>query len=123
MSKSCRTYWNGLSSENEGLWTEIEGSDGKISFLTLSIDEKSGDYTRLTKFKPGADTKIFGGKSHNYPEEVYIVQGNLFDFAFNRLLVAGDYASRPPGEIHGPFKTEVGCLVLEVSFPSQSVSQ
>ena len=33
----------------------------------------------------------------------------------------GDYASRPPGEIHGSFKTDVGCLVLEISSPSQSI--
>jgi hypothetical protein len=32
----------------------------------------------------------------------------------------GDYASRPPGEPHGPFRTNEGCLVLEVSFPSQA---
>jgi hypothetical protein len=70
---------------------------------------------------PGADTTKVGGKSHDYPEEVYIVQGDLFDFAFNRLLKAGEYASRPPGELHGPFKTEVGCLVLEVSYPSQKL--
>jgi hypothetical protein len=34
----------------------------------------------------------------------------------DRWLKAGDYASRPPGELHGPFKTDVGCVVLEVSF-------
>jgi len=32
----------------------------------------------------------------------------------------GDYASRPPGELHGPFRTEDGCLVLEISYPSRS---
>ncbi|MFT5396809.1 MAG: hypothetical protein ACI85N_002016 [Gammaproteobacteria bacterium] len=33
--------------------------------LTLSIDEESGDYTRLTRFKAGANTQAFGGKSHD----------------------------------------------------------
>jgi len=33
----------------------------------------------------------------------------------------GDYASRPPGEAHGPFRTDEGCLVLEMSYPSQTV--
>jgi hypothetical protein len=33
---------------------------------------------------------------------------------------SGDYASRPPGEPHGPFRTDEGCLVLEISFPSQT---
>lgn len=27
-------------------------------------------------------------------------------------------ASRPPHEMHGPFRTETGCVVLEVSFPN-----
>jgi hypothetical protein len=58
--------------------------------------------TRLTRFLPGADTTAFGGKSHAYPEEVFIVSGRLYDRAFDLWLEAGHYASRPPGEMHGP---------------------
>lgn len=89
--------------------------------LTLAIDPKTGDYTRLTRFAPGTDTKPFGSKSHDYPEEVFIVEGRLYDAAFDRWLTKGDYASRPPGEEHGPFRTVEACLVLEMSYPSQSV--
>jgi len=32
----------------------------------------------------------------------------------------GHYASRPPGELHDPLK-DVGCAVLEVSFPGRVV--
>ena len=60
-----------------------------------------------------------GGKTHPYPEEVFIVSGRLYDEAFDLWLETGHYASRPPGELHGPFKTDVGCVVLEVSFPSR----
>jgi hypothetical protein len=91
--------------------------------LTLAIDEQTGDYTRLTRFAPGADTSAFGSKSHDYPEEVFIVEGSLYDAAFDRWLYKGDYASRPPGEAHGPFRTDEGCLVLEMSYPSQSVKR
>lgn len=45
------------------------------------------------------------------------MEGSLYDVAFERWLMAGDYASRPAGETHGPFRTEEGCLVLEMSFP------
>ncbi len=69
----------------------------------------------------GYDTTPFGPKSHRYPEEILIVKGRLYDEAFDKWLEVGDYASRPPGEIHGPFKTDVGCLVLEISSPSQSI--
>jgi hypothetical protein len=36
--------------------------DGLAEELTLAIDEESGDYSRLTRFKPGADTSAFGPK-------------------------------------------------------------
>jgi hypothetical protein len=90
-----------------------------VEELTLSIDVETGEYTRLARFYPGADTTNFGAKSHNYPEEIFIVSGRLYDLAFNMWLETGYYASRPPGEIHGPFKTELGCVVLEISFPDQ----
>ena len=122
MSKSTVTYWNPLLSENKSKWTPIEGMEGLAEELTLAIDEASGDYTRLTRFKPGTDTAPFGSKSHIYPEEILILEGRLYDEAFDKWLEVGDYASRPPGEIHGPFKTDVGCLVLEISYPSQSKS-
>jgi hypothetical protein len=51
-----------------------------------------------------------------------IIQGRLYDVAFDKWLEIGDYASRPPGEVHGPFKTEGGRIALEMSFPSQVVS-
>jgi hypothetical protein len=52
---------------------------------------------------------------------VFIVSGRLHDKAFDIWLEAGHYASRPPGEIHGPFKTDIGCVVLEMSFPNRVV--
>lgn len=121
MTKSTTTYWNPLSSENHGRWAPISGLEGMAEELTLSIDPQTGEYTRLTRFLPGADTSRFGGKRHLYPEEVFIVSGRLYHQAFGLWLEAGYYASRPPGELHGPFKTDVGCVVLEVSFPNHTV--
>ncbi|MGD8317998.1 MAG: cupin domain-containing protein, partial [Myxococcales bacterium] len=106
-----------------GEWQAVEGLEGMADELTLAIDEQNGDYTRLTRFAPGTDTSAFGSKSHDYPEEVFIIEGSLYDAAFGRWLRKGDYASRPPGEAHGPFRTEEGCLVLEMSYPSQSVKK
>ena len=123
MPKSTVTYWNPLLSENKDQWKPIDGMEEFAEELTLSIDEETGDYTRLTRFKAGADTTPFGPKSHSYPEEILIVEGRLYDEAFDKWLEVGDYASRPPGEIHGPFKTDVGCLVLEISSPSQSIGE
>lgn len=120
MAKTTCTYWNPLDPARRSQWKPVKGLDGIAEELTLSVDEKTGEYTRLTRFLPGADTTPFGGKTHRYPEEVFIVSGRLFDKSFNRWLEPGDYASRPPGELHGPFKTDVGCVVLEMSFPNKS---
>ena len=119
MAKTTITYWNPLSSANEGKWQAIDGLEGIAEELTLSIDEETGEYTRLTRFHPGADTTPFGGKSHEYPEEIFIISGRLYDQAFDVWLETGHYVSRPPGEVHGPFKTDIGCTVLELSFPNK----
>jgi len=119
MPKTTATYWNTLSSESTERWKPVKGLESIAEELTLSIDENTGEYTRLTRFCPGADTTRFGGKRHEYPEEVFIVSGRLYDHAFRMWLETGHYASRPPGEIHGPFKTDVGCVVLELSFPNK----
>lgn len=120
MGKSTEQYWNPLSAEHQDRWSAVEGMEGLAEELTLSIDEVTGEYTRLTRFLPGADTTPFGSKSHAYPEEVFVVSGRLYDAAFDQWLEPGHYASRPPGELHGPFRTDDGCLVLEVSFPNKT---
>jgi hypothetical protein len=120
MGKTTVTYWNPLRAENAAHWQPITGMEGIAEELTLSIDTETGEYTRLTRFHAGADTTPFGAKSHDYPEEVFILSGRLYDAAFGTWLEPGHYASRPPGEIHGPFKTQDGCVVLEVSFPNRT---
>lgn len=120
MAKTTITYWNPLSFENQGYWQPIAGLEGIAEALTLSIDPETGEYTRLTRFYPGTDTTPLGGKSHAYPEEIFIVSGSLYDQAFDLWLETGHYASRPPGEMHGPFKTKEGCVVLEISFPNKT---
>ena len=120
MAKSIRTYWNPLTDNNKSIWKPIKGLEDMAEELTLSIDKVTGEYTRLTRFHAGADTAAIGGKWHEYPEEVFIVSGRLYDAAFDMWLETGHYASRPPGEKHGPFKTDVGCIVLEMSFPNKT---
>jgi ChrR Cupin-like domain len=119
MPKSTIEYWNPLDRANQSLWQPIAGLEEMVEELTLSIDTETGEYTRLTRFYPGADTTSFGAKSHDYPEEILIISGRLYDLAFDLWLETGHYASRPPGEIHGPFTTDLGCVVLEISFPDR----
>ena len=79
MSKSTTTYWNPVAPEQRARWTPIKGLEEMAEEVTLSIDLVTGEYTRLTRFLPGADTSAFGGKTHAYPEEVFIVSGRLYD--------------------------------------------
>jgi mannose-6-phosphate isomerase-like protein (cupin superfamily) len=120
--KSTSTYWNPLAAANNGQWQIVEGSDGQITQLTIAEDPETGDYTRLTKFAAGYSTEAFGPKSHNYPEEIFVVSGRLYDEAFQMWLEPGHYASRPPGEVHGPFKAEGDVVILEMSYPSQAIA-
>ena len=120
MTKTTSPYCNALDPSSRSRWIPIKGLEHIAEELTLSIDPVTGEYTRLTRFLPGADTSPFGGKMHPYPEEVFVVSGRLYDKTFDLWLEAGHYASRPPGELHGPFKTDVGCVVLEVSFPDRA---
>ncbi len=119
MPKTTITYWNPLLVENAKAWEPVPGLEGMAEQLTLSIDEQTGEYSRLTRFLPNTDTSSFGAKSHDYPEEILIMSGRLYDQAFDLWLEAGHYASRPPGEVHGPFYSDVGCVVFEVSFPNK----
>ena len=121
MTKTTRSYWNPLHPSQAVQWRPIPGLETMAEELTLSIDQQTGEYTRLTRFQPGADTSALGGKCHDYPEEVLIVSGRIHDEAFDIWLEQGHYASRPPGEMHGPFRTDLGCVVLEVSFPNRKV--
>lgn len=119
--KTTTTYWNPLVEANEGRWEEMEGTDGNMHQITVAEDPATGDYTRLTRFKDGYSTESFGAKSHSYPEEIFIVCGRIYDEAFRLWLEPGTYASRPPGEVHGPFRADGDAVVLEMSFPSQSI--
>ena len=39
----------------------------------------------------------------------------------SKWLDSEEYASRPPGEVHGPFKADQECIIIEVSYPSQAI--
>ena len=119
--KSTRTYWNPLALKSDRDWEIVPGSEGNISQLTIAEDPETGDYTRLTKFKSGYSTEAFGTKSHNYPEEIFVVSGHLYDKAFDLWLKPGYYASRPPGEVHGHFIADGDVVILEISYPSQAI--
>ncbi|HVH78560.1 MAG TPA: hypothetical protein VM782_04165 [Stellaceae bacterium] len=92
------------------------GIEQKILAGTLDEAAKTGSRTRLLRFQPGIyTTEPF---VHDYWEEVYLVDGDLTvgnDAQGNggENFQKGTYACRPPGAVHGPFKSNGGCLLLE----------
>lgn len=93
----------------------------KQKILSGALDEtnKRGSRTRLLKFDAGTyTTEPF---VHDYWEEVFLVSGDLTvgnDEAGNggTAYLPFTYACRPPGAVHGPFKSENGCLLLEIHY-------
>ena len=107
-------YWNAFAPESRDRWSPVAGLSGLAEELTLGAAPGTGEITRLTRFAPGADTRSLGARHLRTPEVVYVVSGRLYDTANERWLEAGHYASHPPGAAHGPFRTDEGCVVLEV---------
>ena len=95
------------------------GIEQKILAGALDEDAHSGTRTRLLRFAPGVFTTA--PFVHEYWEEVYLIDGDLTvgnDAEGNGgdAFVRGTYACRPPGAVHGPFKSERGCLLLEIHY-------
>jgi hypothetical protein len=89
--------------------------------LAGALDEKAcvGHRTRLLRFEPGVYTTA--PFVHDYWEEVYLLRGDLIvgsDHlgAGGTPFGANTYACRPPGVHHGPFKSDKGCVLLEVHY-------
>ena len=82
----------------------------------LSGDPKSGNFTRMLRLDPGADTSASGTQCHDFWEEIYILEGEQYDVLLGESQPAGSYACRPPGMPHGPWRSEKGCVLFEVRY-------
>jgi ChrR-like protein with cupin domain len=80
----------------------------------LSRDEQTGNVTRLLRFAPGVETE--GTIAHDFWEEVWILEGELYDIGKKQNFTAGMYACRPPGMLHGPYRVPKGCMTLEIRY-------
>ena len=95
------------------------GIQQKILAGALDEVNKRGSRTRLLRFAPGVYTTA--PFVHEYWEEVYQVPGDLIvgnDTKGNggTAFKPNTYACRPPGAPHGPFKSEKGCVLLEIHY-------
>ena len=93
-----------------------EGIEEKILSGRLDETARQGTRTRLLRFLPGAfSTEPF---VHEYWEEVLLISGDLIVGTGEDAESYGPhtYACRPPGVLHGPFKSKGGCLLVEIHY-------
>lgn len=88
------------------------GIEQKILAGSLDEDNLKGSRTRLLRFKPGVfTTEPF---VHDYWEEVFQLSGDLI--VGGQTFGPMTYACRPPHTSHGPFRSNEGCLLLEIHY-------
>lgn len=96
----------------------LDGLDERI----IATGGKPGVVTRMLRFAPGLDASPNGTLAHDFWEEVYILDGEMTDLRLGRTFVAGDYACRPPGMKHGPWRAgDAGCLTFEVRYSADTL--
>jgi hypothetical protein len=95
------------------------GIEQKILAGALDEAKGSGSRTRLLRFAAGVFTTA--PFMHDYWEEVFLIDGDLTvgndtEGKGGENFPPGTYACRPPGAVHGPFKSNRGCLLLEIHY-------
>ena len=99
-------------------WEAVDASSGAagegVVQKMLSRDPETGDCTRLLQFAPGVETHEV--ITHDFWEEVIILEGELHDKRLNKAFTKGMYACRPPGMPHGPWRAPEGCITFEIRY-------
>ena len=92
----------------------VDGITQKIFGDDMDPAARRGSRTRLLRMDPGCETPE--ARAHDYFEELYILEGDLIIIDGpddERRFEAPSCARRAPGAMHGPVRTETGCLMLE----------
>ena len=100
-------------------WTPVPGVARGLTEKILASDSP-GVATRLLRWEPGTDTTPNGTQTHDFWEEVYILEGSIRDLRLDRVFTKGMYACRPPQMPHGPWVSPDGCLTFEVRYFARS---
>lgn len=100
-------------------FTPCPGDVPELTERVLAADPASGTATRILRFEPNTDTTPNGVQTHDFWEEVYILEGTMTDLRLGQTFSSGDYACRPPGMAHGPWTSgPEGCVTFEVRYPA-----
>jgi hypothetical protein len=100
-----------------------ETIDTGVTQMLLNHDKSTGRRTTLQKWEAGGANAQSHPFVHDYVEEIYLVEGDLYDTKLRQGWTAGAYAYRKPGMEHGPFTSEKGCLMFIVCIPVNKEGQ
>lgn len=103
-------FATGFESRGDG----NEGITVKVLSGGLDTDARRGVRTRLLRMAPGTETPE--AHTHDYWEEIYILEGEMIvrdGTDGEKRVAAGHYAAREPGVMHGPVRSETGCLMID----------
>jgi hypothetical protein len=105
-------------------WRPAPGDrTGQLEEMVLAADAETGDFTRLLRFGPGADTSPNGTLTHDVWEEVWILSGSIEDLRLGTTFGPGQYACRPPGMEHGPWRAAPeGAMTFEIRYARRTGS-
>lgn len=107
-------FFDPIAEDSGFEWQSAPGYDEGGDELVL-YENDNGRQTRLLRLAPGTETdKVL---THDFYEEVYIIEGGLIDKRLDEVFTAGMYACRTPGMEHGPYKAPAGCTTIEVRYP------
>ena len=70
-----------------------------LSTRILASDPQTGDKTVLLTHEPGSSWGQPVCK-HDYWEEVYIIEGRIYDMTLEKWWGPGDFCCRPPGKTY-----------------------
>lgn len=109
-----------LKIDFENDWVRPEGAPEGISVKILAgaLDHaaKTGRCTTLTRWRAG--TEVSDAITHDYIEEVYVIDGALLwlDGDSATRVEANNYVCRPAGVPHGPFRADEDYLAIEFCY-------
>jgi hypothetical protein len=112
MPKPAREF----TSVDDVPWTPVPGNP--LQKEKILATDRRGVATRLLRFEPGCRTDAV--LTHDFWEEIWILEGSLTDLRLNQTFTAGMYACRPPGMPHGPWVSPDGCTTFEVRYYAQA---
>ena len=117
MSKLRENIFFNAIDMTSGFESRGDGNTGisvKVLASDLDTTAKRGHRTRILRMAPGSDTPE--AHAHDYWEEILILEGEMIvqDGADGEKTVRpGDYAARKPGVMHGPVRSDTGCLMID----------